>query len=289
MSNIPLSFIQAYQSKTFRTAPGTHLTSKKEAIAYANERGFIFFWSIKGFHFPSLWAAVAGNRPVADEHDDPGHITWGWKDGLLGTRSWYYARLLRRKNTIISLEALPYFYALSPNYGEPEQDYLIQYEQGLMTQEARLVYEALLREGPLDTLALRKAARLNSPESEGRFNRALEDLQIEFRLLPVGVAEVGPWRYAFIYDLTHRHFPDLIDQAGSISESIARQKILSWYFLSLGASSVPQAAKFFHWRNEEISHAVHSLEQQGFLLAAEIEDLAGESYLLSDLRAVHSI
>ncbi|MBK9210977.1 MAG: hypothetical protein IPL71_22930 [Anaerolineales bacterium] len=41
---------------------------------------FIYFWPIKGIDLPSLWTAVAGDRPVADKHDDPGHITWGWKD-----------------------------------------------------------------------------------------------------------------------------------------------------------------------------------------------------------------
>ncbi len=134
-------------------------TTVDEAVEFVNRRGFIFFWPVKNVELPSLWAAVAGDRPVADEHDDPGHITWDWKDRMLGKKRWYYARILRRRNTFISMAALPYFYALSPNYGEPETDYLDQYEAGLMTAEARAVFEALLHEGPLDTLALRRAAR----------------------------------------------------------------------------------------------------------------------------------
>ncbi|MSP13309.1 MAG: hypothetical protein EXR62_10185 [Chloroflexi bacterium] len=47
----------------------------EEAITYLNQRGFIFFWPIKDVVLPSLWGAVAGNRPVAAEHDDPGHVT----------------------------------------------------------------------------------------------------------------------------------------------------------------------------------------------------------------------
>ncbi len=66
---------------------------------------------------PSLWTAVAGDRPVADKHDDPGHITWGWKYKALGKKIWYYAKTLRKKATMISLEIAPYFYALSENYG----------------------------------------------------------------------------------------------------------------------------------------------------------------------------
>ncbi|MCK7520523.1 MAG: hypothetical protein MZV64_23930 [Ignavibacteriales bacterium] len=56
-------------------------TRHAQASTFVNRRGFVFFWPISGIDLPSLWTAVAGDRPVADKHDDPGHITWGWKDG----------------------------------------------------------------------------------------------------------------------------------------------------------------------------------------------------------------
>ena len=62
---------------------------------------------------------------------------------------------------------------------------------------------------PLDTIALRKAARLSSPENEGRFNKALADLQADFKLVPVAVTEAGAWHYAFAYDIVARHYPEL--------------------------------------------------------------------------------
>ncbi len=156
-----LDQVKSYRAATYRLQQP--LTSKEQAIDYVNQRGFIFFWPINGITLPSLWAATAGDRPVADAHDDPGHVTWGWKDSVLGTHVWYYAKVLRKKATIISLELAPFFYALTENYGSPEEDYLTLYEQGRLTQEARSVYKALLDQGPLDTVALRKAARLTSP------------------------------------------------------------------------------------------------------------------------------
>src|SRR5690242_16854829 len=111
--------LRAYQAQTFRTATGRRIGNKDEAISFVKERDFIFFWPIKDVTLPSLWAAVAGDRPVADAHDDPGHVTWGWKDSLLGQRKWYYAKVLRRKSTLISLDVAPYFYALSENFGSP--------------------------------------------------------------------------------------------------------------------------------------------------------------------------
>src|SRR5689334_11523643 len=86
--------IKDYRAQTFRTAPGLRLNNADQAVDFVNQRGFIFFWPIKGVELPNLWSAAAGDRPVADEHDDPGHMTWGWKDSLLGQRRWYYGRVV---------------------------------------------------------------------------------------------------------------------------------------------------------------------------------------------------
>jgi hypothetical protein len=221
---------------------------------------------------------------VPDEHDDPGHITWDWKDRMLGKKRWYYARILRRRNTFISLSALPYFYALSPNYGEPETDYLDQYEEGLMTAEARAVFEALLREGPLDTLALRRAAHMKGPTHDSRFNRALDDLQLEFKAVPVGISDAGSWHYAFIYDLTHRHLPDLIHQARKIPEMDARVKLIELYVQSVGAAQAQDIARLFAWDRQKVDKALELLQGDGVIqMDLEIDQLGGNWLVLSEI------
>ncbi len=276
MPRISLDLLKSHRALTFNTHPGSRLASAEEAVNYVNQRGFVFFWPVKGIDCPSLWVAAAGDRPVPDEHDDPGHITWGWKDGMLGLRRWYYARCISRRNTMLSLDLLPAFYALSPNYGDPETDILDEYRQGTLRLETKLVFDALLREGPLDTLALRKAARLSAPESEGRFNRALDDLQMAFRVLPTGISQAGAWRYAFIYDLVNRHFPALINQAQLIDQSAARQKIILTYLISIGAAEERNLTRLFRWRSEDTRRAVDTLVQAGQLLSdADRPDLPG--------------
>jgi hypothetical protein len=184
MPTLDLKKLNAHRARTFRMPPAPRVTSPKSAREFVNSRGFIYFWPIKGIDLPSLWTAVAGNRVVADKHDDPGHITWGWKDNALGKKIWYYAKVLRKKATMISLDIVPYFYALSENYGSPEEDYLLAYEEGRLSQAAKQVYEALLQEGAMHTIDLRSAAKLtNAKESE--FNKALEVLQADFKILPI--------------------------------------------------------------------------------------------------------
>jgi hypothetical protein len=235
---------------------------------------------------PSLWTAVAGDREVASEHDDPGHITWRWKDSLLGARVWYYAKVLRKRATMIALDVVPFFYALSENYGSPEEDYLLQYQQGHLKQETKNVYEALLRESPLDTIALRRAARLSSKESSYRFDRALSDLQAGFRILPIGVAEVGAWRYAFVYGLVHRYFPELPEQARRIGEAQAREELTRRYFASVGAAQLRDVVKLFGWRKRAAEAAVEALVNQGDLVQGlQMPDHTGDWIALASLLA----
>ena len=282
MPILDLKKLNSHRARTFRLTPLTRVRTSRAARAYVNERGFIYFWPIKGIDFPSLWTAVAGNWVVADKHDDPGHITWGWKDNALGKKVWYYAKVLRKRATMISLDIAPYFYALSENYGSPEEDYLVAYEEGRLPQAAKQVYEALLREGALHTIDLRGAAKLTNAR-EAEFNRALEILQTDFKILPVGVAKAGAWKYAFIYDTVSRHYPDLPEKARFISEAEARRKLLELYFQSVGAAQERDVLKLFGWQKELTARTIASLIEKQKLAAVEHPQQKGEWFALPGL------
>lgn len=282
MPTLDLKKLNSYRARTFRLPPSPRVTSPKAALQYVNERGFIYFWPIKGIDLPSLWVAVAGNRVVADKHDDPGHVTWGWKDNALGKKLWYYAKILRGKATMISLEVAPCFYALSENYGSPEEDYLLAYEEGRLTQAAKQVYEALLKEGALNTIDLRRAAKLtNARESE--FNKALEVLQKDFKILPVGVAEAGAWKYSFIYEIVTRHYPDLAEKARFISEGEARTKLTELYFHSVGAAQERDVSKLFGWQKELSARTLTGLVEKRKLVKTEHPKQKGEWLALPEV------
>jgi hypothetical protein len=275
--------LKTHRARTFNLPPHPKLTSPSQALDFVDERGFIYFWPIKGIDFPSLWTAAAGDRPVPNEHDDPGHVTWGWKDNALDQRIWYYAKVLRRKATIISLEVAPYFYALTENYGDYREDYLIPYEDGRLPQGAKQVYEAILDNGALNTIDLRRLARMsNARDSE--FNKALEILQADFKILPTGVAQAGAWNYAFIYEITARYYPELSEQARHIGEAEARTKLLELYFRSVGAAQMRAVNKLFQWGNALTERAVRRLVEQGKILEGVTRgDMGGVWLALTDL------
>lgn len=272
MPQLAREALLAYRRYTYQSDPSSRLRHREDAIQFVNQRGFIFFWPITGVPLPSLWVAVAGDRPVADDHDDPGHITWGWKDELLGQGIWYYGRALAKKNCMVSLEILPFLYALSPNYGDPESDYLDDYRKGYLPLEAKNVYETLLKEGPLDSIALRRASHLSNTGSDARYNHALEILQTSFRLVPSGTSTNGAWHYSFIYDLFHRQFPSAIQQSRFISENAARLRLMTTYFNAVGACTLRDISRIFRWDMDVIKNSLTILiEKQQIVSDIQLE------------------
>jgi len=261
--------LRAYRADTFRLLPGAALASVEDALTFVNERGFVTLWPIKGIDLPSLWTAVSGDRPVASEHDDPGHITWRWKDDMLNRRRWYYGKLLRGKATFVSMHVLPYFYALTERVAELD-DYRLAYEAGHLSQEARVVADVLYNKGAQHTIQLRRMAHLSARSSKSRFNKALVDLQRGLWVLPVGVAHAGSWRYAFTYELLDRWLPEISQRARGITMLEARAHLTGLYLDSVGASTPRLIGRLFGWQPKEITSALSRLEEAG--CAAALSD-----------------
>ncbi|MBU0703378.1 MAG: hypothetical protein KKC18_05880 [Chloroflexi bacterium] len=272
----------------YRRTPGRRLRTVEDARAFVEEVGFCHFWPIKGVETPNLFHAIAGRvRPVPMEHADPDiSKCWGCKDDALDKKWWYYGKLIRRRATLVSLTVLPYFYALSGNYGSLD-DYLQEYADGLMTAEARAIYEAILENGPLDTVQLRRKARMSAESAKSRFERALVELQVGLKVVPVGIAEAGAWRYAFYYELFQRWFPDIPAQARQIGRAEARRALTLRYLDNAVAADRKMVAKVFHvfkWTPTELDRAIATLLQEGAIQELPVE---GKHPQLVSTRALH--
>lgn len=260
---IPQEWLAAQRAYRYHRTPERRLHSVADARAFVDEVGFCHFWPIKDIELPNLLHAIAGRvRNVPDAHDDPdGSRCWGWKDDSLDKKWWYYGKLLRRRATLVSLELLPTLYACSESFGDLD-DYLTEYRDGLLTLEAKDIYEALLRYGPLDTIRLRKEAHMSSESAKARFERALVELQVGLKVLPIGIAATGAWRYSFVYELVQRHFPMVAEQARSISRSQAQQTLVQKYVDNVICSDRETIAKVFHvlkWTPTELGKTVDAL------------------------------
>src|SRR5512143_3363301 len=231
MRALTKSAITSRREARYRRRMNLRVKTTEEAIEFINAVGFSFLFPIQNIEMPSLWDAIAG-RVVRTSGKHSGYEierTWGWKDDALDKKWWYYGKLIRDKATLMSLDFLPNFYALSENFGDYEHDYLEEYKTGQLTAEAKQVYEALLRNGALDAVRLRRESHMSSEANKSRFDKALTDLQTGLKVLPIGVAPVGAWRYAFIYEVLPRWYSEISVRAQTISRAEARRRILDQY------------------------------------------------------------
>jgi hypothetical protein len=265
MKTLTKQALSAEREIRYRRRMKLRITSPEQAVKFVNAVGFCFLFPIQNVELPSLWDAIAG-RVVKTYPDHSGYEierTWGWKDQALDRKWWYYGKLLRHKATLVGLNFLPNFYALSENFGDYEHDYLEEYKTGQFTSEARQVYEALLKHGALDAIRLRREAHLSSDANKGRFDKALTDLQTGLKVLPVGIAPVGAWRYAFIYEVLPRWYPEIPAQAQKIGRAEARCSILDQYLRNVIFTSLPAAARVFGWSIAEAQQAADMLSAAG--------------------------
>jgi hypothetical protein len=264
---LTLDQIETWRDTRYHRTPTLRVTTEEAARAFVDEVGYCFLFGAKGVEMPTLWAAITGaRRGIPPHHNDPDlDRTWTWKDTLPARGEVYYGKLLRAKPMLVSLELLPTFYALSPNYGDLD-DYLEQYEAGRMTVEARNVYDALLNEGALATSRLRQVAGLAGGGAVAHaFDRALTDLQTEMKIAKVGISDANRWGYAYVYDLFLRRFPDVPEQARAISTDQAMETLLRRYLQNVIAVPEAMARRLFGWDDWEWSRLIERLTARGLI------------------------
>jgi hypothetical protein len=288
---ITREWIEERRAHNYRRTPRLRVETPEEALAFVDEVGVCHFWPNKGAELPNLFHAIAGRvRPVPRQHDDPDmQKCWRWKDEALDKHQWYYGKLLRKRATLVSLDLLPTFYACSENLGGLD-DYLDEYRAGLMTAEAKWIYEALLEHGSLDTIQLRRKAGLSSGKAKSRFDRGLVELQAGLKVIPIGVARAGRWRYAFTYDILQRQYPELPELARGIKRSEARHKLVLRYLDSVVAADRATVKRIFHvlkWSSDELKRTTSALLDEEAIVEMQVDGL-GQPQLLST-RALEQI
>lgn len=266
MSSVPPpTASQALRAETFHWNERTRLKDAKAIQAFVNARGVCLLFPVQNMDMPNVYQAVAGyDKDMTAKHDDYAiSLTWNTKDNALDKRWWYYGKLLRSKATLVSLDLLPCFYALSENFGNEAEDYLEEYEAGALSADAKNIYEALLKHGAMHAIDIKRKAGLYGDELKGRFDKALTELQVGLKVLPVGVAEAGAWRYAFIYQIVSRWYPDLPAQAQRFTRADARAAILSRHLANAIYTTPKDVARIFGWSPKEVQAAVDRLREQG--------------------------
>jgi hypothetical protein len=140
----------------------------------------------------------------------------------------------------------------------------------------------------LHTIQLRKKARMSAENAKARFERALTELQVSLKVLPVGIAEAGAWRYAFVYEIVQRHFPNVPQEARQLGRREARRKLALKYVDNVVAVERDMIRRVFHvldWTPTELERTIADLIEENVVREIHIE---GEAQpLLVSVAATH--
>jgi hypothetical protein len=241
-------------------------------VRFINEAGIVLLFPGDRVPLPDLWSAInGGERSIPKHHHDWAlGKTWQWKDDIPEKRQAWYGKIIRGKPAFISFRDLPAVYALSSNYGELD-DYLEHYQDGLLSSEAKTIYEVLLREGPLPTSTLRKACGMGGGgEPARRFDRAIVELQTDLKIVKSGVSDANRWKYCYVYDLLLRWAPDLSEQSRQFTSRTAMRHIISAYLRTSVAAPVALFSRLFGWDPGVTDRVAKEMVSDGTLEAVRV-------------------
>jgi hypothetical protein len=97
------------------------------------------------------------------------------------------------------------------------------------------------------------------------------------------VAKAGAWKYAFIYEIVTRHYPELPEKARFINEAEARRKLVELYFESVGAAQERDVQKLFGWPSELTKRTIAGLIEKGKISEVDHPAQKGEWMALTKL------
>jgi hypothetical protein len=222
-----------------------------EAAKYIDAAGFCMLFPVTNVPLPSLYGAVTRRDPNDGVFFDKYfEMIWRWKDELPRRRHAFYAKYFRGRGTFISRQQLPYFLAMRDTAAASGDHYRF-YREGRIRDDVRVIWQALEEYGPLATLELRHACKMETTAGNARFKRAMLDLQCLLLVSHFGVEqETGAWASGR-YELTCRAFPEEIAAAANIAPEDARERVAAKFLEHHPGAPPAQLARLCGWTKDE--------------------------------------
>ena len=214
------------------------------AKRFIDHVGFCVLFPVKNLPLPSLYYAAAKRRPTG--WGKYSQMIWEWKDELPKKRRAFYGKYFRGRGSFLSLQFLPYFLALQGTAVSPSEAEAF-YQAGRIGHDPLELWQTLAKHGPLATLELRHASRMETEAGNKRFKKAMLQLQGLLIVTHSGAEqETDAWA-SNRFDLVCRVFPKQVAEAGEISPEKARRAIARKYRASYPAAAPAQVAHLFGW------------------------------------------
>ncbi len=220
------------------------VSTSGDAVRFIDAVGFCLLFPVKNVALPSLYYAMARRIPIT--WDKYTIKLWEWKDNFPRHRRAYYAKYFKGRGTFISLKFLAHFLAMRDAAAAPE-DYERFYAAGRITHDAHSIWKSLAELGPLATLELRHACKMDSKAGNVRFKKAMNELQCLLIVTHFGAEqETAAWASGR-FELTARAFPKQAEQARGIAAESARAALVRKYLEWHPHAPAMTLARLFGW------------------------------------------
>ncbi len=229
-----------------------------EAVRFIEAAGYCLLFPVKDVPLPSLYYALARRMPVTwDKYSEK---LWGWKDELGRCHRAFYGKYFKGRGSFISLGMLPHFLAMEEAVVAPDGHERL-YAAGRISPDARAIWEALERHGPLATLGLRHACRMETRTGNAHFKRGMLELQRKLLVVHFGTEqETAAWASGR-FELTARAFPREVEAARSILPVEARAAIAAQHLRRHAHATLATLRRVFGWSKAECEDALEGRQK----------------------------
>lgn len=179
--------------------------------------------------------------------EEPETDPWEWRMRVLDERDDIaYGKFFFKKSGYITKEFYPYFLAARRGTRTLEE----AYEDGLVSHEAKKIYQIVLEYGTLPTHAIKEIGGI-SKENKSKFDRAMVELQMKLYLTMCGkqqklsrTGEEYGWSSTVFCRVEDFFEQDVFDRAAEIGEEEAVEKLSEQVYLLNPEAKEKKTRKF---------------------------------------------
>jgi hypothetical protein len=262
-----------------RRSPRVAVNTKRRALNFIDRVGFCLVFRAEEDELSSLGQAVHGSRaddiPRAQFEKRASAFLWEMKQTLPAEGSVYYGKLLVHRPTMISLEFLPYFYALSGRTGDRDE-HVRAALRGELSSMGRRIMDVFRRRSRLSTRQIRQMLQKSGPVGSGSFTLAMNELQSKMYIAK-GDEDRRP--YSITWVPVRILFAAQVRKSRHISSEQARRVILEQHFRNQGVCTLPGIRKVFRWSRQEVYQVLGDLLRRGIISSeGRVDGVSGQVY-----------
>jgi hypothetical protein len=247
--------IEAYRDRVWHRESENRIDDALSAERFIERVGFCNAMTDCRRPGPSLYIGVCGRRdaymPRNVQKDPESRLTWFIKDDVMRRGRVYYAKLKRGRLTFIARQMIPFFNTLWGVTAAKEVESL--------SDDARSVLRVLRREWEMGTRDLRLESKI---DDRSRFNRAIDDLQKTFKVIPSDV--VYKPTFSYIWSLAESRFHDELKVRVSRDEAL--KEIARAYLSGAGTTGPGELARVSGLSRTEAGAGNWALVDEGLAL-----------------------